>query len=68
MTLDELLREIVDRVGPVKRCKNCGRPFLFQSGRGTQYHRRTGVLYCTRKCGKAFAERERRKRIRERAT
>lgn len=51
---------------PEKVCPNCGKRFRLQVGRAEKsQHRRTGVIYCSRLCARAYAERERRRRIRE---
>ena len=48
-----------------RRCPNCDHIFVRAQGRNTYYSRSSGVTYCSRACGKAFAERERRRRIKE---
>jgi hypothetical protein len=50
-----------------RRCasETCGRVFVRQRGRARYQGRTEGTMYCDRRCAKAQAERERRRRLRQ---
>ena len=61
----ELFRHIVEDA-PFKSCQNpaCGRTFVRQEGRAAHgQSRMTGVMYCSRTCSKAVAQRRYRSRL-----
>lgn len=61
----ELFRHIVENA-PFKSCQNpsCGRRFVRQDGGAVHgQSRMTGVMYCSRTCAKAVAQRRYRSRL-----
>jgi|1186.fasta_scaffold25362_2 hypothetical protein len=62
----QMFNDFVDQVD-FRRCaaEKCGRTFVRQRGRGQSYSRTIGVLYCSASCANAQAQREWRRKQRE---
>lgn len=62
----QLFNIVVEQEVPIRTCPNCGTHFRRQRGRALKkQHRTTGVTYCSKACARAKANRDYRKRLKE---